>query len=84
MGAEGLYYYYQAMAKALNAAGINKLTLEDGSTADWRNDLGGKLLTIQRSDGSWVNDNGRWMESNPILVTAYTVMALEEIYYSIP
>lgn len=84
MGAEGLYYYYQAMAKALNAAGINKLPLEDGSTADWRKDLGGKLLSIQRSNGSWVNDNGRWMESNPVLVTAYTVMALEEIYYSIP
>ena len=84
MGAEGLYYYYQAMAKALNAAGIDKLTLEDGTTADWRKDLGGKLLSIQRSDGSWVNDNGRWMESNPVLVTAYTVMALEEIYHSIP
>jgi squalene-hopene/tetraprenyl-beta-curcumene cyclase len=84
MGAEGLYYYYQAMAKALNASGIDKLPLEDGTTADWRKDLGGKLLSIQRSDGSWVNDNGRWMESNPVLVTAYSVMALEEIYHSIP
>jgi squalene-hopene/tetraprenyl-beta-curcumene cyclase len=84
MGAEGLYYYYQAMAKALNAAGIDKLKLEDGSEADWRKDLGGKLLASQRENGSWVNDNGRWMESNPVLVTAYTVMALEEIYRSIP
>lgn len=84
MGAEGLYYYYQAMAKALNAAGINKLKLADGSEADWRKDLGGKLLSTQRENGSWVNDNGRWMESNPVLVTAYTVMALEEIYRSIP
>ena len=84
MGAEGLYYYYQAMAKALNAAGIDKLKLEDGSEADWRTDLGGKLLTSQRENGSWVNDNGRWMDSNAVLVTAYTVMALEEIYRSIP
>ena len=84
MGAEGLYYYYQAMAKAMNAAGIDKLKLADGSEADWRSDLAGKLLTVQREDGSWVNDNGRWMESNPVLVTAYTVMALEEIYRSIP
>ena len=84
MGAEGLYYYYQAMAKALNAAGIDKLKLADGSEADWRRDLGGKLLSSQREDGSWFNDNGRWMESNPILVTAYTVMALEEIDHSIP
>lgn len=84
MGPEGLYYYYQVMAKALNAAGIDKLKLDDGSVADWRKDLGGKLLASQRENGSWVNDNGRWMESNPVLVTAYTVMALEEIYRSIP
>ncbi len=84
MGAEGLYYYYQAMAKAMNAAGIDKLKLADGSEADWRKDLAGKLLSTQREDGSWVNDNGRWMESNPVLVTAYTVQALEEIYTSIP
>jgi squalene-hopene/tetraprenyl-beta-curcumene cyclase len=84
MGAEGLYYYYQAMAKALNAAGINKLKLADGSEADWRKDLGGKLLSTQRENGSWLNNNGRWMESNPVLVTAYTVMALEEIYRSLP
>ena len=84
MGAEGKYYYYQAMAKALNAAGIDKLKLEDGTEADWRKDLAAKLLTEQRENGSWANQNGRWMESNPILVTAYTVMALEEIYRSIP
>lgn len=84
MGAEGLYYYYHAMAKAMNAAGIDKLKLADGSEADWRTDLAAKLLTTQRQNGSWVNDNGRWMESNPVLVTAYTVQALEEIYRSIP
>ncbi|MBG7607502.1 MAG: hypothetical protein IZT59_05690 [Verrucomicrobia bacterium] len=84
MGAEGLYYYYHAMAKAMNAAGIDKLKLADGSEADWRTDLAAKLLTTQRENGSWVNDNGRWMESNPVLVTAYTVQALEEIYRSIP
>ncbi len=84
MGAEGLYYYYQAMAKAMNAAGIDKLKLEDGTEADWRKDLAGKLLSTQREDGSWLNDNGRWMESNPVLVTAYSVMALQEIDRSIP
>jgi squalene-hopene/tetraprenyl-beta-curcumene cyclase len=84
MGAEGLYYYYQAMAKALNAAGIDKLKMANGKEADWRKDLAGKLLSSQRENGSWVNDNGRWMESNPVLVTAYTVMALQELYNSIP
>jgi squalene-hopene/tetraprenyl-beta-curcumene cyclase len=84
MGAQGLYYYYQTMSKALSAANINLLELEDGTKADWRKDLGEKLLATQREDGSWVNDNGRWMESNPVLVTAYTVLSLAQIYDSIP
>jgi squalene-hopene/tetraprenyl-beta-curcumene cyclase len=41
-------------------------------------------LSKQRENGSWVNDNGRWMESNAVLTTAYTLIALEQIYYSIP
>ncbi len=84
MGAEGLYYYYQAMSKALSAAGMDHLVLEDGKTIDWRKELASRLLTLQREDGSWANENGRWMESNPVLVTAYTVMALEQVYHSIP
>jgi squalene-hopene/tetraprenyl-beta-curcumene cyclase len=84
MGAQGLYYYYQTMSKALSAANINLLELEDGTNADWRKDLGEKLLATQREDGSWVNDNGRWMESNPVLVTAYTVLSLAQVYDSIP
>jgi squalene-hopene/tetraprenyl-beta-curcumene cyclase len=84
MGAQGLYYYYQTMSKALTAANVNELELEGGKKADWRNDLAVKLLSSQREDGSWVNDNGRWMESNPVLVTSFTVLALAQIYDSIP
>jgi squalene-hopene/tetraprenyl-beta-curcumene cyclase len=84
MGAQGLYYYYQTMSKALAAANIETLKLENGKEADWRKDLGEKLLAKQREDGSWVNDNGRWMESNAVLVTAYTVLSLERIYDAIP
>jgi squalene-hopene/tetraprenyl-beta-curcumene cyclase len=84
MGAQGLYYYYQVMSKALTAANVNKLKLDDGREVDWRMQLGEKLLTNQRENGSWVNDNGRWMESNAVLVTAYTVLALEQLLDSIP
>ena len=84
VGDQGLYYYYQTMSKALSAANINTLTLEDGTEADWRKDLGEKLLATQNSDGSWVNKNGRWMESNPVLVTAYTLLSMEQIFDSIP
>jgi squalene-hopene/tetraprenyl-beta-curcumene cyclase len=84
MGAQGLYYYYHTMSKALSAANIDSLPLENGKQADWRNDLAVKLLSRQREDGSWVNDNGRWMESNPVLVTSFTVLALAQIHDSIP
>ncbi len=84
LGAQGIYYYYQTMSKALVAANIDQLKLENGTEADWRKDLGEKILSTQRENGSWINDNGRWMESNPILVTAYTVMSLEQIYDSLP
>ena len=84
MGAQGLYYYYQTMAKALTAANVDQLQLDSGKKADWRSELANKLLSAQREDGSWVNSNGRWMESNPVLVTSFTVLALEQILDSIP
>jgi squalene-hopene/tetraprenyl-beta-curcumene cyclase len=83
MGGQGLYYYYQTMSKALTAANVDKLKLEDGKEVDWRAELANTILKRQREDGSWVNDNGRWMESNPVLVTAYTVLSLEQVYDSL-
>lgn len=84
MGTQGLYYYYQTMAKALSATKINQLKLENGKAVDWRAELAGKLLSSQRENGSWVNANGRWMESNPVLVTSFSVLALEQILESLP
>lgn len=84
MGAQGLYYYYQTMSKALTAANISMLELEDGSKADWRSELAGEILKIQKADGTWQNENGRWMESDPILVTAYTVLSLEQVLDAFP
>ncbi|WP_395748656.1 prenyltransferase/squalene oxidase repeat-containing protein [Prosthecobacter sp.] len=80
MGAEGLYYYYHTMAKALATAGITQLKTKSGA-ADWTADLSRKLISLQNSDGSWANkESGRWMESDPVLVTAYTVLALEQVH----
>lgn len=84
LGQQGLYYYYHAMAKALAAANIDKLALKGGKEADWRKDISKVLLTGQREDGSWVNENSRWWESDPVLVTAFAVLTLEQIYHSIP
>ena len=79
--AQGLYYYYHTMAKALSAAGVNQLALGDGSSVDWRKQLAVKLFDLQQEDGSWLNEgSSRWWENDRVLVTAYAVLALEHIH----
>ncbi|MDD5262656.1 MAG: hypothetical protein PHD76_12495 [Methylacidiphilales bacterium] len=80
MGAQGLYYYYHMMAKALSIYGAEKLPLAGGKQADWRRDMALKLINLQQNEGYWVNSNGRWWEKDPVLVTAYAVLALEIIH----
>jgi squalene-hopene/tetraprenyl-beta-curcumene cyclase len=79
MGPEGLYYYFHTMAKALTVYGAGELELADGRKANWRRELAMRLLNLQRADGSWFNDNGRWWERDPALVTSYAVLALEMV-----
>jgi squalene-hopene/tetraprenyl-beta-curcumene cyclase len=80
MGAQGLFYYYHTMAKALSTANIRALELSDGRKVNWRKELGSRLLDLQQRDGSWANTNGRWWEKDPVLVTAYCLLSLEIIY----
>ncbi|NNC87982.1 MAG: hypothetical protein HKN82_05915 [Akkermansiaceae bacterium] len=84
LGEQGLYYYYHAMAKSLAAAGVENLPVGDGKTADWRRDLATRLVSSQREDGSWLNANSRWWENDPVLVTAYAVLTLEQINSTLP
>jgi squalene-hopene/tetraprenyl-beta-curcumene cyclase len=76
MGADGLFYYYQMFAKALAAIGEDKLAAADGQSHDWRADLTKQLASTQKADGSWINGSTRWMEGDPNLVTAYSLLAL--------
>jgi squalene-hopene/tetraprenyl-beta-curcumene cyclase len=80
MGPQGLYYYYHTMAKALATYGLDEFTLEDGRKVNWRKELSLKLLDLQNKDGFWMNENGRWWEKDPVLVTSYAVIILEIIY----
>jgi squalene-hopene/tetraprenyl-beta-curcumene cyclase len=34
-------------------------------------------MSLQRPDGSWANDNNRFWENDPVLATAYSLLALE-------
>jgi squalene-hopene/tetraprenyl-beta-curcumene cyclase len=79
LGPQGLYYYYELMAKALTFAGVDTLETKDGRKVNWREDLALKLLNLQQSDGSWTNENGRWWEKDQILDSAFSVTTLEII-----
>jgi squalene-hopene/tetraprenyl-beta-curcumene cyclase len=72
----GLYYYYHTMAKCLAALGEDEFTDATGVKHDWRADVTAALAKRQRPDGTWVNENDRWMEGDPNLVTGYALMAL--------
>lgn len=81
MKAQGLYYYYHTMAKALATAGTQKLVEPDGNEIDWKEELALELMSRQQRDGSWINvESNRWMEDDPVLVTAYSLLALEHIH----
>ncbi len=45
-------------------------------SVDWENELVAKLVSLQREDGSWVNDADRWYEGDANLVTGYALQAL--------
>jgi squalene-hopene/tetraprenyl-beta-curcumene cyclase len=76
MADNGLYYYYHTFAKALATIGDSKLVDADGNSHDWRAELVAELISRQNDDGSWVNSNPRWLEGDPNLVTAYSLLAL--------
>ena len=52
--------------------------LTDGRKVDWANELIDKLASMQKADGSFVNEKAsRWSEGNPHLATAYALLALQ-------
>src|SRR5205085_11381473 len=80
MGPQGIFYYYHTMAKALTIYGTDFIETKDGKKVNWREQLAMKLLNLQKADGSWSNENGRWWEKDPALVTSYAIIALELIH----
>ncbi len=76
MGDAGLYYYYHTFAKALAALGQDTFVDEKGVEHDWRAELTSELAARQKEDGSWSNENSRWLEGDAALCTAYSLLAL--------
>ena len=75
-GQQGLFFYFNIMSRALTAAGTDTL---HGGAGDirWREELAKKVISLQKPDGSWANDNNRWWENDPVLATAYAILALQ-------
>jgi squalene-hopene/tetraprenyl-beta-curcumene cyclase len=76
MGSNGLYYYYHVFGKALDAMGVDQVADAGGAKHDWRRELRDELIRRQQPNGSWVNDNPRWLEGEPSLVTGYALLSL--------
>lgn len=92
LGKEGMYYYYVVMARALAAWGEPELMVRAGEPpapgaepskagdvfkpVRWADDLVNRLAELQQADGSFASVNERWMENDPVLITAYAVLAL--------
>lgn len=76
MGQEGLYYFFNVLTKSLRAMGDQILTRPDGTEVAWREEVVRRLIELQKPEGFWVNENNRWWEADPNLVTAYTLLAL--------
>ena len=72
----GLFYYYNTMAKALDALEIDDVKDSKGVSHIWKNELSLTLAKKQSPDGSWSNPQDRWMEGDPNLVTGFALMAL--------
>lgn len=81
LGADGLYYYFVTFGRALDSYGPSVLEVAgpDGEVVprDWENDLIDRLAELQNEDGSFRSVSDRWMENNPVLITAYALLALE-------
>lgn len=74
---QGLFYYFLALARALELYDEEYLTDGNGVVRNWRGELAGRLVSMQLGDGSWVNSNSpRWYEGNPTLATAYALCCL--------
>ncbi|MFM9960267.1 MAG: prenyltransferase/squalene oxidase repeat-containing protein [Planctomycetaceae bacterium] len=74
---QGLYYYFHTFARTLATLDVDLFEDAKGDKHDWRRELTTALAKRQKENGSWVNAADRWMEGDPNLTTAYSLMALK-------
>lgn len=82
MGMDGLYFFYNILTRSLSAYGADHIPRPSQPPVNWRKEVADRLLKSQTIDpatgfGSWVNKTGRYWENDPVLVTAYSLIALQ-------
>lgn len=75
LGDEGFYYFVLVFGRALDAWDKPTLPTTAGPRY-WAEDLIDRLSELQQADGSMKSINDRWLESDPVLITAYSLIAL--------
>ena len=76
---QGLYYYYHTFAKTMAALGDDEFVDANGKSHNWRAEVANQLISNQKEDGTWVNSATRWLEGDPNLVTAYSLLVLSYV-----
>ena len=84
MGKQGLFFFYNVLTRALDAAGRDVVPVDENTYLNWREEVAKKVVGLQKIDpktgkGYWLNDQGRFWESDPILATAYSLLALQKL-----
>jgi len=75
MGA--FYYYLNVLTRALDTLGIDTISTSESESVAWRQEVLAKILLKQGIDGSWVNEYGRYWEADPVLSSAFALLALQ-------
>ena len=83
MGAQGLFFFYNIISRSLSASGADMVPEKDGTYINWRKELARRIISMQtiepNGQGYWINKEGRFWERNSVLVTAYSILALEQL-----
>jgi squalene-hopene/tetraprenyl-beta-curcumene cyclase len=69
------------LSKSLAAFGQPLVPVKD-KQVNWKADVANKLVSLQKREdktglGFWKNDTDKYFEGDPVLVTAYSLLALE-------
>ncbi|MBA4388197.1 MAG: hypothetical protein C0404_09465 [Verrucomicrobia bacterium] len=83
MGQDALFFFLNVLTKSLAAYGQDVIPGKDGKTINWKSEVAKKLVSIQSVEpsgqGYWENKVNRYWESDKVLCTAYSIIALEKL-----